>query len=71
MRTRFEVGQKVRIRSDDPSRFAGLEAVVQDIQPNKEGIAILNRYVVAFSWGERQTFYDPQLSDDAGVRHQD
>jgi hypothetical protein len=58
---RFNVGQQVIIRRNDPSAFAGLPAVVNDVQANDLGISILDRYVVFFSWGEKQTFYEPQL----------
>jgi hypothetical protein len=63
MLPRFKVGQRVIIRGDDPSSFAGLVAVVDDVQPNERGISTLDRYVVVFSWGEKQTFYEPQLEN--------
>jgi hypothetical protein len=63
---RFKVRQRVLIRRDDPSRFAGLPAVIDDVQPNDRGIATLDRYVVVFSWGEKQVFYEPQLHENDG-----
>jgi hypothetical protein len=57
----FNVGQRVVVRQNEPSPFAGLPAIVEDVRPNDRGVAILDRYVVVFSWGEKQTFYEPQL----------
>jgi hypothetical protein len=61
MQTRFKIGERVLIRRDDPSPFAGLPAVIEDVQPNNRGIGVLDRYVLVFSWGEKHTFYEPQL----------
>jgi hypothetical protein len=58
---RFTVGENVMVRRDDPSPFAGLPAVIEDIQPNDRGVAVLDRYIVVFTWGEKQAFYEPQL----------
>jgi hypothetical protein len=58
---RFTVGEHVIVRRDDPSPFAGLPAVIEHIQPNDRGVAILDRYIVVFTWGEKQAFYDAQL----------
>ena len=59
--SRFKIGQQVLIRREDPSPFAGLSAVVEDVQPHHRGVATLDRYVVVFSWGEKGQFYEPQL----------
>jgi hypothetical protein len=40
--------------------FAGLEGIVQEVLPHERGIRTLDRYIVAFEWGEQQTFYDVQ-----------
>jgi transcription antitermination factor NusG len=61
MEGRFKVGQHVMIRQDDPSPFAGLSGVIEAIQPHDRGITVLDRYIVAFTWGEKQAFYDAQL----------
>jgi len=66
-RSRFKVRQQVLIRREDPSPFAGLAAVVEDVQPNDRGVATLDRYVVVFSWGEKHTFYEPQLQPLEGI----
>ena len=58
---RFTIGDRVRIRPDDPGPFAGLLGMVAAIEPNSRGVAVLDRYVVAFEWGEKQTFYAAQL----------
>jgi len=63
---RFKVGQQVLIRRDEPSPFAGLTAVINEVHPNDRGVALLDRYVVVFSWGERQVFYEPQLQPMEG-----
>src|SRR5436190_15903173 len=57
----FNVGQRVLIQRDDPSPFAGLPAIVEDVHANERGVATLDRYIVVFSWGEKQTFYEAQL----------
>jgi hypothetical protein len=59
--SRFKSGDRVKIRPDEPTPFAGLEAVVQEIEPHPRGVAMLDRYVVLFEWGEKQVFYDAQL----------
>ena len=63
MQPRFKIGQRVIIRRNDPSSFAGLPGIVDDVQPNERGISTLDRYVVVFSWGEKHTFYEPQLEN--------
>ena len=60
-RGRFEIGQQVAVRPDDPSPYAGLPAVIEDIQLHDRGISVLDRYVVVFTWGEKHLFYDAQL----------
>jgi len=59
--SRFKSGDRVKIRPDEPTPFAGLEAVVQEIEPHPRGVEKLDRYVVLFEWGEKQAFYDAQL----------
>ena len=54
MQPRYNIGQQVLIRRDDPSPFAGLPAVIHDVQSNNRGVAVLDRYVVVFS-RERST----------------
>ena len=61
MDLRFKVGQRVVIRQNEPSPFAGLAAVIEDVKPHDRGVSTLDRYVVVFSWGEKHTFYEPQL----------
>ena len=58
---RFKVGERVKILPKDPGPFAGLEGTVEAIEPNPRDVAVLDRYVVVFEWGEKQTFYDAQL----------
>jgi hypothetical protein len=58
---RFNKGDRVRIRPNEPTPFAGLGALVQEVQPDARNVATLDRYIVAFDWGERQAFYDAQL----------
>ena len=64
---RFKAGDRVVVRADDPSPFAGLQATVQEILPHERDVAVLDRYVVVFEWGEKQSFYDAQLAN-AGAR---
>ena len=58
---RFGIGDRIKILSEGATPFAGLEAVIQEVLPNDRGIATLDRYIVTFQWGERQTFYGVQL----------
>ena len=60
---RFKSGESVRIRPDDPSPFAGLQGIVEEGLPHERDIAVLDRYVVSFKWGERQSFYNAQLEE--------
>ena len=57
----FRAGDKITVRKNDPSPFAGLHAIVEEISPHERDVAVLDRYVVVFEWGERQSFYDAQL----------
>jgi|KBSMisStandDraft_5_1062788.scaffolds.fasta_scaffold2268994_1 hypothetical protein len=41
--------------------FIGVDGIVHEIHANERGIAVLNRYVVLFKWGETKTFYEAQL----------
>jgi hypothetical protein len=59
---RYQIGDRIKILPDDASPFAGLEAVIQELQPHDLGVTALDRYVVLFHWGEQQTFYDVQLA---------
>ena len=61
---RFKKGDRVRIRPAEPTPFAGLPAVVQEVEPDARNVTPLDRYVVVFAWGERQAFYDAQLLKD-------
>jgi transcription antitermination factor NusG len=58
---RFKTGDRVRVQENDPSPFAGLEGVVEGIEPHPRDVAVLDRYIVTFEWGERKLFYDAQL----------
>jgi hypothetical protein len=58
---RLKIGDSVRVLPKDPSPFANLVATIREVHSNKQGLAILDRYVVVFEWGEEQTFYDVQL----------
>jgi len=67
---RYQIGDRVKIQSDGATPFAGLEGVIQEHQPHDRGVTVLDRYIVLFQWGERQTFYDVQLAPvDASVGH--
>jgi len=59
--TRFRNGDRVKIRLGEPTPFSGLVAVVKEIEPHPREVALLNRYVVVFDWGEKQPFYEAQL----------
>ena len=59
---RFNVGQQVIIRRNDPSAFCWTARRRKMMsRPMTEVYPSLDRYVVVFSWGEKQTFYEPQL----------
>ena len=60
-RTRFERGDRVRISPALSSPFAGAEGVIDEVTPHPKNLAQLDSYVVVFTWGERQTFWDAQL----------
>jgi hypothetical protein len=60
--TRLNVGQHVKILPVVPTPFVGLEGIIREIVPHDRNITILDRYVVIFSWGEMQSFFDAQLS---------
>jgi hypothetical protein len=59
---RYQIGDRIKILSDGATRFAGLEGIIQELQPHDRGVTVLDRYIVLFQWGERQTFYDVQLA---------
>ena len=61
MMPRLKIGDAVRVQPKDPSPFANLVATIREVISNSQGIALLDRYVVVFAWGEEQTFYDVQL----------
>ena len=58
---RFNQGDHVRIVSTPPSPFAGLQAVVVEVKPDRRKLTQLDSYVVEFQWGEKQSFWDAQL----------
>ena len=58
---RLNIGDRVRILPNHPTPFANLEATVHEVCEQERGVTILDRYVVIFAWGEKQTFYDVQL----------
>jgi transcription antitermination factor NusG len=57
---RFNIGDRVRIRSNENTPFAGLEAVVQEVRPHAR-VSTLDVYIVVFAWGEQHSFYEVQL----------
>ena len=59
---RYQIGDRIKILSDGATPFAGLEGVIEDLRPHDRGVTVLDRYIVLFQWGERQTFYDVQLA---------
>jgi len=59
---RFQIGDHVVIRPEDPGLFAGSTGLIESFQPNDRGVAVLDRYVIVFKWGEKRTFYDAQLA---------
>jgi hypothetical protein len=73
--SRLNIGDHVRILPNNPTPFANLEAIVRAIREHERGVAVLDRYVVIFAWGEEQTFYDVQLEQmrksQAKQSHQD
>ena len=58
---RFKTGDRVKIWWDDSGPFVGLDGIVDAIEPNSSELALLDRYLVVFQWGEKQPFYDAQL----------
>jgi transcription antitermination factor NusG len=58
---RFNVGNRVRILPEGASPFVGLEGTIEEVQPHNRDIVALDRYIVVFEWGEKQSFYDVQL----------
>jgi hypothetical protein len=66
---RFKPGDRVRILPDMATPFVGLEGIIQEINANDLNVSTLDRYLVMFEWGERQSFYDAQLSPtgDQGI----
>jgi transcription antitermination factor NusG len=64
---RFKVGDQVRILPDPTSRFVNLKGTIREVQPHERGVTNLDRYVVVFSWGEEETFYDVQLAPVRGA----
>lgn len=63
---KFGIGNRVRIRTEGQTTYAGLEGVVQQARPNERGIAALDQYDVLFEWGEKKTFYEAQLEPITG-----
>jgi hypothetical protein len=58
---RFKAGDRVKIRKSEPTPFAGLEGTIAAIEPHPRDVAVLDRYIVVFDWGEKQPFYEAQL----------
>jgi hypothetical protein len=58
---RFKNGDRVKVRPEDPGPFAGLEGIIEAMEPNARDVAVLDRYIVVFEWGEKKPFYDAQL----------
>jgi hypothetical protein len=58
---RFKAGDQVKIRQDEPTPFAGLEGTIEAIEPHPRDVAVLDRYIIVFNWGEKQPFYEAQL----------
>jgi transcription antitermination factor NusG len=58
---RFKTGDRVKVRPEDSGPFAGLEGTVESSEPNPRDVVVLDRYIVAFHWGEKKAFYDVQL----------
>lgn len=58
---RFKLGDRVRISSTPESAFAGAHGTIDSLSPHPLKITQLDSYVVLFSWGERQHFWDAQL----------
>lgn len=59
--SRFKIGDRIRILSVVATPFAGLEGDVLEVRPQPQKINNLDRYIVVFAWGEKQTFFDVQL----------
>jgi hypothetical protein len=64
-RLRFKAGDRVKVRPDDPGPFADLEGTIGAVEPNGRDVAVLDRYIVVFQWGEKKPFYDAQLLEAA------
>jgi hypothetical protein len=62
IRTRYRIGDRIRITPEGATPFSGLEGLIQEVQPHDQNIRALDRYIVLFKWGERQSFYDVQLT---------
>ena len=60
--SRFNVGDRVTILPVATTPFVGLNAIVHIVQPHERNITILDRYIVEFEWGEKQSFFDVQLA---------
>ena len=55
--TRFKVGDRVKILAAVAMPFAGLEGTVHEILTHDRDITMLDRDVVGFEWGQKQSFY--------------
>ena len=64
--SRFKVGDRIKILSVVATPFVGLEGNILEVQLQQQNVTTLDRYIVVFAWGEKQTFYDVQLNH-AGV----
>jgi hypothetical protein len=58
---RFRIGDRVKILATVKTSFAGLKGVVDLVEPHNGNVTILDRYIVVFEWGEKQSFFDVQL----------
>jgi len=58
---RFRVADRVKILSVVETPFVGLEGNICEVQLHEHSISVLDRYIVVFAWGEKETFYDVQL----------
>lgn len=58
---RFSIGDRVRVRPEDTTPFAGMKTTVRQVKPNGRNVTILDMYVVVFEWGEEHSFYEAQL----------
>ena len=58
--SRFKINDRVRI-VQARSPFAGIDGIIVEIEPQPRGLTQLDKYLVLFKWGEKQTFRDAEL----------